>query len=141
MKFYVAASLLDDARAQLVYDELERRGHRITYKWVSDTYSDKLPIKVQKQIAINEIIGAREADALILIAPGRRGTHVELGAALASEVPVLLTMVVLEEMEPHSFYHHPLVAWHIADSFRPDWIVDAAETVLKKKRSFRKTGR
>jgi hypothetical protein len=108
MKFYVAASLKDEAAARAVMDALRGRGHEITFDWVAEEErgaqwgEDK-----RREVAQLEIDGVRAADAVVFIAPGGRGAHCELGAALALGAPVLLVGV----WEFSLFYYHPNVTW------------------------------
>ncbi len=106
MKVYVAAALRDEKTVSAIYDELRARGHVVTYDWVSnegrhDVWDDAR----RREVAEAEVDGVFSADAMIFIAPGGRGAHVELG--LATGVPVLFCC----EEEPKSslFYYHPKV--------------------------------
>ena len=66
-----------------------------------------------RDTAVKELTGVVSADAVIVLWPGGRGTHVELGAALALGKRVFLMSEVLDHhratKETCAFYHHPLV--------------------------------
>jgi nucleoside 2-deoxyribosyltransferase len=108
MKFYVAASLKHEAAAKAVMDALRARGHEITFDWVAEEERGvEWTDEKRRAVAEMEIDGAADADALVFIAPGGRGAHCELGAALALGVPVLL----VGDWEFSLFYYHPGVTW------------------------------
>jgi hypothetical protein len=63
-------------------------------------------------VARREILGVVEADIVIVLLPGGRGTHAELGAALALAKPVALhtnDSGIFVGPETCAFYHHPCV--------------------------------
>jgi nucleoside 2-deoxyribosyltransferase len=65
-----------------------------------------------------EIAAVREADALVVLLPGGYGTHVEIGAALALEKPVILHAPNRETLDmpyPCIFHYHPLVKLLISE--------------------------
>lgn len=110
MKFYIGASLSDanQVRSLCEYLEVESDGEaECTFKWfdIGDT-EPAWTEERRREVSELEIEGVRDADRVILILPGGRGTHAELGAALACGKPVLL----LSETEPKFslFYHHAL---------------------------------
>ena len=58
-------------------------------------------------LAVAEITGIRHADVMIVILPGGRGTHVEIGAALAMGKPVIIhapNRKILETPYPCAFH-------------------------------------
>ena len=112
-RVYIATGLAHAARAQLVRDALIGAGWDISYDWT--THGRVSGDARMRQVAIDEINGVTTAHAVVAILPGYRGTHVEIGAAIAAGVPVFL-------FEPNgvpadgpwtsgttSFYHHPYV--------------------------------
>ena len=112
-RVYIATGLAHAARAQLVRDALIGTGWDISYDWT--THGRVEGDARVREVAIDEINGVTTAHAVVAILPGYRGTHVEIGAAIAAGVPVFL-------FEPNgvpadgpwtsgttSFYHHPLV--------------------------------
>lgn len=124
MRVYVAASLLDDDRVCAVRDELRSRGHEITYDWTrKDGYAVTWEEEERRRVASTEIDAVVDADVAIFLAPGGRGAHVEMGAALATATPVLMCC----EVEPKFslFYYHPLVKCVVETD--PAKICDLAE--------------
>lgn len=110
MKLYIGAGMADKDKARDLARVLKREGHEITFEWfalhdLEETWSDDKRAEVAEQ----EIDGVRRADAVLLIGPGGRGMHVELGAALVLGKPVAL----LVEADPKFslFYHHEHVSW------------------------------
>ena len=117
-RVYIATGLGHATRAQLVRDALISAGWEITYDWT--THGRVEGDARVREVAIDEINGVTTAHAVVAILPGYRGTHVEIGAAIAAGVPVFLFEHDAEraagpvQNDPWligttSFYHHPLV--------------------------------
>ncbi len=89
MKFYVASNLPNRNMASLMVRALEGAGHECAYDWTEhgsmQTEPDKWP-----DVAEAELAGVMRADFVVVLLPGGRGTHVELGAALAMGTRVFL---------------------------------------------------
>lgn len=128
MKFYIATGFKNVVEHNRVRDILVKEGHEITYDWtlVEETSDSSM----HSLIAIAEIEGVREADFLVVILPGKLGTHAELGAALALDKPIILC----GEMEPGNrgldciFHLHPNVErfksfddWYQGSVFNSRW--------------------
>jgi hypothetical protein len=114
MKCYIATGLENT----LKYDEVQQRlyniGVDVTYNWTTHgAVWQEWPERI-REVAVKESEGVQKADFVVVILPGGRGTHTELGMAISSHLPVLL----LHENESNSplftgeatctFYHHPL---------------------------------
>jgi len=84
MRVYVATAFHNRVARARVIDELRCRGHTITFDWAEHT---DLPLE---EAGCCDILGVREADVLIVLLPGGRGTHVELGIALGTDVPAVI---------------------------------------------------
>lgn len=132
MNVYVAGDFGNATQVQQVYSVLRERGHVVTYPW-ADTPSDGRDKDEDwcRRVAEEEIEGVAESELLIVVGPGGRGTHCELGAALAMYMPVLLCSVG-RGPEYHLFYQHPLVQTFVQQRFDPVSIVDMAETWKEK---------
>jgi nucleoside 2-deoxyribosyltransferase len=87
-KFYIASRLENAETVRVLAKLLEERGWSLTYDWtkLGPVRDDRLP-----DVAKAEITGVEWADVLILLLPGGRGAHVELGIALARGKKVLIT--------------------------------------------------
>ena len=113
MKYYIATKLENHPAHNSLRDLLNAAGHEITYDWTDHgpVYSHGLS-RVQ-EIAIAEAQGVLDADFIVALWPGGRGTHVELGMAIAAGKPVIFVSDVNAHHEASSetcaFYHHPFV--------------------------------
>lgn len=90
MKIYIATGLERAAEHNVVRDALIKMGHSLSYDWtvhgsVKGEGHDRL-----EQVAGLELAGVMDADVVIVLLPGGRGTHTELGAALAAGRPVFI---------------------------------------------------
>jgi len=118
VRFYIASTLSNADQAEDVAAYLRARGWIQTFNWAElpvQTDIDQLPITADL-----ELEGVMDADILFLLMPARRGSHIEMGAALAAGIPVVILSTSIEDVydngRPVSFYYHPLVAEHIIDS-------------------------
>ena len=114
MKFYIATRLEQAARHRQLAHALTGGGHVLTYDWTVHGNVRKDGEVRLRETAIAETRGVVEADVLIGLLPGGRGTHVEIGMALGLGKPVLLWSEKehgLFEADDRTcaFYHHPLV--------------------------------
>jgi hypothetical protein len=112
MKFYVATRLESADLAKKVIADLTARGHTVTYDWTlaGSVRGDAMKLRA---VAEAEVNGVRTADVLILLLPGGRGAHTELGIAIGAGVPALIwspdPAPLGFERETSAFYHHPRV--------------------------------
>ena len=113
MKFYIATKLENHSAHNRVMEALQKTGHVCTYDWTihGPVYTEGLA-RV-RQVAILEWNGVYNADVVIVLWPGGRGTHVELGMALALAKRVIFVSNVDDHHEATTetcaFYHHPAV--------------------------------
>lgn len=110
MKLYVATSFDRAQKAKAVMTAAEEQGHVITFDWteykplVDDGWE---PDPEQAEgIAVEEVDGVLSAEGLIVLLPGGRGTHAELGAALSNRIPVVLFGDTKRDC---IFYQHPMI--------------------------------
>lgn len=90
MKLYLASSLSNANDARAIAELLKRDGWEITYPWWTHGSVQNLGPNAIAKAAIAEAAGVRKADVFLGLLPGARGTHVELGMALALQKPVVL---------------------------------------------------
>lgn len=90
MKYYIATSLSRHDDHNLVRDTLAGFGHEITYDWTVHGSVRDQNADIIRRVAMAETQGVQVADIVIVLLPGGRGTHVELGMALVLGKPVLL---------------------------------------------------
>lgn len=124
MKFYVASSICNAQAVRSTILELEEEYKwTCTYDWtvhgsaieMDDVKSGRKKFAdVAREMSAKEIIGVRTAKVVIVLLPGGRGTHVELGAAIAFNIDHIF--VVYENEQDLSgpdylsvFYWHQLV--------------------------------
>ena len=103
LKVYVAGSVRERMeRAVPVIAELRAAGVEITLDWTADidpsaneTSSDAdVPDYVRYRAAQDDMDGVKRADFVLFLAPDERGSSgawTELGIALASKIPVIVT--------------------------------------------------
>jgi hypothetical protein len=109
MRFYIASGLENAETVQRVASVLRAAGHTQTFDWTEYGHGggeENLPY-----IAKNEARGVASADMLIVLLPGGRGTHVELGIALGAGVGQIFVCAESEEAFMQDglscpFYHH-----------------------------------
>lgn len=116
VNFYLASSLKNIDWCRLMIRDLELLGHRCMYNW---TTHGQVTLDKCRETASAELEGIHRADVLVLRLPGRRGSHVELGAALALRKPVVIVAFaedeLLQEGKPCAFYYHPMVKFIIVN--------------------------
>ncbi|MCA1058892.1 nucleoside 2-deoxyribosyltransferase [Rossellomorea aquimaris] len=110
MKFYLASGFANKDLVRSVSDKLKRLGHLHTYDWTRNeralTVEDLQHIgKCEKDAIIN-------SDVVIILLPGGKGSHVELGIALGLRKRIILYSqddVLNDIAETTTFYHLPEV--------------------------------
>ena len=115
MKFYVASGVSNAEKVNLAATALSAAGHTRTYDWTTHGDVSKADPAFKRQVAASESCGVLEAELVVLLLPGRFGTHAELGMALASSGNKRI-LLWSESSAPFDgtegfcvFYHHPAV--------------------------------
>lgn len=113
IKVYIATTLDNWEAAQTVRDECRRRGYSITYDWPLHGGVYSYGLAALREVAQKAVVGVLAADAVIVLWPGGRGTHVEMGVAIAHKKPIFFMSAVAEHHYASSktcaFYHLPCV--------------------------------
>ena len=113
MRYYIASKLENAPRVRQMRDHLNNLGHQQTYDWTTHGPVYGAGLQRLTEVSIHEINGVLLADVVIVLWPGGRGTHVELGAAIAANKRVAFISPLAEHhsatAETCAFYHHPLV--------------------------------
>lgn len=128
MTFYIASGVENAARVNEAAAVLTKLGHRRTYNWTlhgsvkgAAVQKKQSIARVQKKqsVARLECDGVLSASLFVLLLPGAKGTHAELGMALAKASLVSSEMRVLVWSKTSGpfdgtdgfcvFYHHPAV--------------------------------
>ena len=115
MKYYVASGVSNAEKVNQAADALNAAGHQRTYDWTGHGDVSKADPAFKRHVAASESMGVLEAELVVLLLPGRFGTHAELGMALATadNKRILLwseTPAPFDGTEGFCvFYHHPAV--------------------------------
>ena len=109
MRYYIATKLDNHEAHNKLRDALFTQGHILTYDWTLHGPVYPHGKRVVAAVIEAELKGVADADVVIVLTPGGRGTHIELGAALALGKKVYI--LTNEELGPGccGFYWHPLV--------------------------------
>jgi len=83
MRFYIASKLENHEQVTSLADILKSFGWTHTYDWTSHGSLKETDIKTLKSVGQKEYDGVKNADIVIILTPQGRGTHVELGMAIA----------------------------------------------------------
>jgi hypothetical protein len=90
-KFYIATGLENIKKHNLLRDSLVEKGHQITYDWTITGNEKSSSLERLNEIAhVMLEDGVKGAELIVVILPGGKGTHTELGAGLAYGKQVLL---------------------------------------------------
>jgi len=110
--YYIATKLERHAEHNIVRDSLAKQGWEISYDWTVHGPVWRDGKKRIQQVSVAETQGVLDADLVVVLLPGGRGTHTELGMAIAAGKPILLHSLDPALFEAGSetcaFYHHPL---------------------------------
>lgn len=83
MKFYIATAFANKALHRELAGMLREADHELTYDWTANERARDGGADRMEQVTREEIAGVVQAHVLFVLLPGGRGTHVELGVALA----------------------------------------------------------
>lgn len=89
-KFYIATSLSKHEQHNFVRDYLVSLGHEITYDWTTHGSQKMTSLERLNEIGHYEMDAVKSADIVVVLLPGGKGTHAELGMALGLDKPVFL---------------------------------------------------
>ncbi|MBA2176216.1 group-specific protein [Halobacillus locisalis] len=109
-KFYVASSFKNIERVRYVSGELIKKGFIQTYDWTENERASSF--EKLKQIGTKEKVAVEKADFVIILLPAGKGSHIEMGMALAGGKRIFLHSPNNEfnQFETTStFYHLPEV--------------------------------
>lgn len=88
MNFYIASSFRNKQHVQTLASELKRHGFNHTYDWTKNEKA--VTFDELASIGEAELEAVKKADFLIVLLPGGKGTHIELGIAIGRDIPVYL---------------------------------------------------
>lgn len=110
MKFYVASSLINKDQVRYVNQKLVDQGFIHTYDWTINS-----PVKTLAELAdigVKEKNAVLASDIVMILLPGGKGSHIELGLALAGDKKVFLYSPndeINDVSLTSTFYHLPEV--------------------------------
>lgn len=111
MKFYIGSGFKNCELVKYYSKVLKEKGWNHTYNWANHI-SDYESIEDLIEYSILEQKGIKEADIVIILLPAGRGTHIELGMALALNKKVFLCSATEEEFSIENtvnFYQLPSI--------------------------------
>ncbi|PKR83991.1 group-specific protein [Heyndrickxia camelliae] len=117
MRFYIASSFQNIEMVRELSSKLLENGFQQTYDW---TQNDKTVGKEElMRIGTKEKEAVTNCDLFILLLPGGKGSHTELGIALGTGVPKIYILNPDIENQENSldttFYHLPEVEIHCGE--------------------------
>ncbi|WRP07614.1 nucleoside 2-deoxyribosyltransferase [Rossellomorea aquimaris] len=110
MNFYVASSFHNSKQVRDVSERLKRKRYIHTYDWTQNSRASS--VEELKRIGEKEKQAIIESDVVIVLLPGGKGSHVELGIALGLNKRVILFSPhdeVSDFAQTTTFYHLPEV--------------------------------
>ena len=117
LRFYIATRLERAEEHRRLAEMLRGIGWELTYDWtVHGSVQREGPERIA-EVAAAEMRGVRDADVVVVLLPGGRGTHAELGMALAWAKVVVIVAdpedgFVGQDERTCAFYHAPgVVRW------------------------------
>lgn len=122
MKFYIASGLANAEMVTALAKVLKARRWKHTYDWTAHGSVKGGGVARLTEVAENEMEGVRTADIIIVLLPGGRGTHAELGGASALNKPVFIWAESDEHFRPDTqtcaFYWNRNVTRVVGDRSR-----------------------
>lgn len=129
MKYYIATAITNMVGHNALRDEMNGRGHKLTYDWTSHGSVQSEGRERIAEVCMHELFGIVEAAVVIVLLPGGRGTHTELGIALGLRKPVLLvgaSEAFEQEGRFCSFYFAPTARMMLLDERAQRWDMQVA---------------
>lgn len=112
-RFYIATQIERAKDHNVVRDLLIQCGHDITYDWTTHGSVKRTSVEKLADVGHKMIDAILEADFVVVLLPGGKGTHTEFGAALAAGKKVIVHCedeeVFLPTDKTSAFYHHQLI--------------------------------
>lgn len=114
-KFYVASSFRNIEAVNYVTNQLINKGYLHTYDWTRNEKVKKeqtTTLEALIEIGQSEKEAVMESDFVVVLLPGGKGTHIELGIALGQKKKIFLYSQdgAVNNVETTStFYHLPEV--------------------------------
>lgn len=137
-KIYVASGLANHLQVIRMQEVLVRHGWTISFDWAEAHRQElasgkKLTPEEKRELANNMIQGVRDAHAFLLVCPGKRGAHVELGIAIAAGDKPIVVLSTDPEQDI-SFYHAGDMIALVRQDTDAVFALDEAMRYVKQKR-------
>ncbi|WP_423406824.1 nucleoside 2-deoxyribosyltransferase [Heyndrickxia sp. MSNUG] len=122
MKFYIASSFKNSEMVKVMAAQLKMEGFSHTYDWTINDRADSMELLAS--IGESELSAVRKSDFLVILLPGGKGSHIEMGIALGLGKRVYLYSLnndIYEFDKTSTFYHVAGVTKFVGDidSFMP----------------------
>ncbi|WP_058302597.1 hypothetical protein [Gorillibacterium timonense] len=86
--FYIASSLRNIENVKFVCEKLKQEGFIHSYDW---TQNEKVTsIEQLKDIGMKEMNAIKKSSFIVVLLPGGKGSHIELGIALGKGIKIYL---------------------------------------------------
>ncbi|MFJ7749277.1 hypothetical protein ACIQXM_04920 [Arthrobacter sp. NPDC097144] len=114
-RFYVASSFRNIVNVRYIAQTLESKGYVNTYDWTQNASAldgSSVTLDNLSSIGQHELAAVIGADVVVVLLPGGKGTHVELGIAIAQGRRIILhspAEVINNPGTTSTFYHLPEV--------------------------------
>ncbi|SEP59635.1 Nucleoside 2-deoxyribosyltransferase [Virgibacillus subterraneus] len=104
MNFYVASGFANIEQVQYVTQKLQSRGYNLTYDWTrNQRATSKQALRTIGELEKEAVLNC---DFFILLLPGGKGSHTELGMALALEKRVYIySAEMIDKTTASTFYY------------------------------------
>ena len=96
MNFYIGSGMKNCELVNYYAKALKRNDWNQTYNWV-ENINDDVSMEGMTKYAKSELQGIIDSDVVIILLPAGRGTHIELGMALALNKKIFLCSETNEE--------------------------------------------
>lgn len=109
MKFYIGSGMKNCELVNYYSKILEEKGWKHTYNWAKNINGDET-IEDLIEYSKLEQKGIIDSDVIIILLPAGRGTHIELGIALALDKKIFLCSATEDEFNVENtvnFYQLP----------------------------------
>ncbi|KDN58952.1 group-specific protein [Exiguobacterium sp. AB2] len=106
MNYYIGSGFYNIENVRRLRDLLSAQGHTHTYDWTLNTRADS--VDALRDIGEKERDAIKGSDFVVILLPAGKGSHVELGTAIGSSVPVFLhdTTDSMTNFETKSTFYH-----------------------------------
>ena len=111
MRFYIGSGFKNCELVNYYAKILEKNGWKHTYNWTKNISNDETIEDLIKYSKLEQK-GIIESDIVIILLPAGRGTHIELGMALALNKKIFLCSATKEEFSIENtvnFYQLPQI--------------------------------